>query len=63
MGLGKANEVPEAIRKGVEHAKRTLIKVPIINKTIPYEVTGRYGAAKVVLKPALMERVLSQGCR
>ena len=51
-GLGKANEVPEAIRKGVEHAKRTLIKVPIINKTIPYEVTGRYGAAKVVLKPA-----------
>jgi len=51
-GLGKANEVPEAIRKGVEHAKRTLIKVPIMNKTIPYEVTGRYGAAKVVLKPA-----------
>ena len=48
-GLGKANEVPEAIRKGVEHAKRTLIKVPIMNKTIPYEVTGRYGAAKVVL--------------
>jgi small subunit ribosomal protein S5 len=51
-GLGKANEVPEAIRKGVEHAKRTLIKVPIINKTIPYQVTGRYGAAKVILKPA-----------
>jgi small subunit ribosomal protein S5 len=51
-GLGKANEVPEAIRKGVEHAKRTLIKVPIMNKTIPYEVTGRYGASKVVLKPA-----------
>jgi small subunit ribosomal protein S5 len=51
-GLGKANEVPEAIRKGVEHAKRTLIKVPIMNKTIPYEVIGRYGAAKVVLKPA-----------
>jgi small subunit ribosomal protein S5 len=51
-GLGKANEVPEAIRKGVEHAKRTLIKVPIMNKTIPYQVTGRYGAAKVILKPA-----------
>ena len=51
-GLGKANEVPEAIRKGVEHAKRTLIKVPILNKTIPFEVMGRYGAAKVVLKPA-----------
>ena len=51
-GLGKANEVPEAIRKGVEHAKRTLIKVPILNKTIPFEVLGRYGAARVVLKPA-----------
>jgi small subunit ribosomal protein S5 len=51
-GLGKANEVPEAIRKGVEHAKRTLIKVPILNKTIPFEVLGRYGASMVVLKPA-----------
>lgn len=51
-GLGKANEVPEAIRKGIEHAKRNLIKVPIINKTIPYEVMGKYGAAKVLLKPA-----------
>jgi len=51
-GLGKANEVPEAIRKGIEHAKRSLINVPIINKTIPYEVMGRYGAAKVLLKPA-----------
>jgi len=51
-GLGKANEVPEAIRKGIEHAKRNLIKIPIINKTIPYEVIGRYGAARVILKPA-----------
>ena len=51
-GMGKANEVPEAIRKGIEHAKRNLVKVPIINKTIPYEVLGRYGAAKVLLKPA-----------
>lgn len=51
-GLGKANEVPEAIRKGIEHAKRNLIKVPITNKTIPYEVIGKYGAAKVLLKPA-----------
>jgi len=51
-GLGKANEVPEAIRKGIEHAKRNLVKVPLINKTIPYEVMGKYGAAKVLLKPA-----------
>jgi len=51
-GLGKANEVPEAIRKGIEHAKRNLIYVPIINNTIPYEVMGKFGAAKVLLKPA-----------
>jgi len=51
-GMGKANEVPEAIRKGVEHAKRNLIEVPIVHKTIPYEVMGKFGAAKVLLKPA-----------
>jgi len=51
-GLGKANEVPEAIRKGIEHAKRNLIYVPIINNTIPYEAMGKFGAAKVLLKPA-----------
>ena len=51
-GLGKANEVPEAIRKGIEHAKRNLIKIPILKKTIPYEVMGKFGAGKVILKPA-----------
>jgi small subunit ribosomal protein S5 len=51
-GLGKANEVPEAIRKGVEQAKRNLIQVAIVNGTIPFEITGHYGASKIFLKPA-----------
>lgn len=52
VGLGKAREVPEAIRKGVEIAKRNMIRVPIVGTTIPHEVRFKWGAAKILLKPA-----------
>jgi small subunit ribosomal protein S5 len=52
FGLGKANEVPEAIRKGIERAKKSLQTVPIINDTIPYEVEGFFGSGHVMLRPA-----------
>jgi small subunit ribosomal protein S5 len=51
-GLGKATEVPEAIKKGLEKAKRSMVKVSILNGTVPFEVVGKAGAGRVLLKPA-----------
>lgn len=52
FGLGKAGEVPEAIRKGVEKAKKSMISVPLREGTVPFQVVGKFGAGRVLLKPA-----------
>jgi small subunit ribosomal protein S5 len=52
VGYGKAGEVPEAIRKGVERARKALMRVPLAHGTLPHEVLGRFGAAQVLLRPA-----------
>lgn len=52
VGKGKANEVPEAIKKGLQTAKKNLIKIPLVNGTLPHQILGKYGSGRIVMKPA-----------
>ena len=61
FGTGKAQEVPEAIRKAVEDAKKNLIEVPMVGTTIPHEVLSEFGGAKVLLKPAVKDSGVAAG--
>lgn len=61
FGTGKANEVPEAIRKAIESAKKNLIAVPTVDTTIPHQVIGRFNGGNVMLKPALAGSGVSAG--
>ena len=61
FGTGKAQEVPEAIRKAVEDAKKNLIEVPMVESTIPHEVIGRFGGGNILMKPAVAGSGVSAG--
>ena len=57
-GLGKAQEVPEALRKATERARKTMVRIPLLEGTLPYEVLGRFGAGRVLLKPGAVRAVM-----
>lgn len=61
FGTGKAQEVPEAIRKASENAKKALIEIPMVGSTIPHEVIGHYGSGRILLKPAISGSGVSAG--
>jgi len=54
VGMGKSIEIPQAVQQAIRNALKNMIEVPIVNGTIPHEVVGEYGAAKVLLRPAMM---------